>query len=109
MKPDRRPGATPEEAAMVTDIVLGVAVLALLIYRQLAARPVNASALRLLVILGVIGVLQTAQFLGQNHSGTLTYAAIAGSLLIAAAFGALRAATVRIWLQNGQACPAATG
>jgi hypothetical protein len=103
MKPDRRPGATPEEAVMVTDIVLGVAVLALLIYRQLAARPVNASALRLLVILGVIGVLQTAQFLGQNHSGTLTYAAIAGSLLIAAAFGALRAATVRIWLQNGQA------
>jgi len=88
---------------MITDIVLGAAVLALLIYRQLAARPVNASALRILAILGVIGVVQTAQFLGQHHSGMVTYAAIAGSLLIAAVFGAVRAATVRIWLQNGQA------
>jgi hypothetical protein len=31
---------------VVIDIVLGVAVLALLVYRQLIARPVNASALR---------------------------------------------------------------
>jgi hypothetical protein len=88
---------------MVVDIVLGVAVLALLIYRQLIARPVNASTLRLLVILGVIGVLQTAEFLGQNHSSALTYGLVAGSLVLAAAFGALRAATVRIWIQGGQA------
>jgi hypothetical protein len=88
---------------MVTDIVLGVAVLALLICRQLIARPVSASTLRLLVILGVAGLLQTAQFLGQNHSGALTYGLIAGSLVLAAAFGALRAATVRIWIENGQA------
>jgi len=88
---------------MITDIVLGVAVLALLIYRQLAARPVNASNLRILAILGVIGVVQTAQFLGQNHSGALTYGLLAGSLVLAAAFGALRAATVRIWIASGQA------
>ena len=88
---------------MVTDIVLGAAVLALLIYRQLVARPVSASALRLLVILGAVGLLQTAQFLGQNHSGVLTYGLIAGSLALAAAFGALRAATVRIWMADGQA------
>ncbi len=88
---------------MVVNIVLGVAVLALLIYRQLIARPVNASTLRILVILGVVGVVQTAQFLGQNHSSVLTYGLIAGSLVLAAAFGALRAATVRIWIESGQA------
>jgi hypothetical protein len=53
---------------VVTGIILGVAVLALLICRQLIARPLNASALSLVVILGAVGVLQTAQFLGQNHS-----------------------------------------
>jgi hypothetical protein len=88
---------------VVVDIVLGVAVLALVIYRQLIARPVNASALRLFVILGAVGVLQAAQFLGKNHSGALTYGLIAGSLVLAAVFGALRAATVRIWIADGQA------
>jgi hypothetical protein len=33
----------------------------------------------------------------------LTYGLIAGSLLLAAAFGAPRAAAVGIWIQNGQA------
>jgi hypothetical protein len=88
---------------VAADIVVGVAVVALLIYRQLIARPVNASTLRLLVILGVVGLLQTVQFLEQNHSGALTYELIAGSLVLAATFGALRAATVRIWIASGQA------
>jgi len=88
---------------MVVDIIVGAAVLALLIYRQLVARPVNASTLRILAILGVVGVVQTAQFLGQNHSSALTYGLIAGSLVLAAVFGALRAATVRIWIEGGQA------
>jgi hypothetical protein len=85
------------------DIVLGLAVLALLIWRQLSTRPVNASGLRLTVILLAVGLLETGQFLSKNHAGTLTYAAIVGSLLIAALFGALRAATVRIWAASGQA------
>jgi hypothetical protein len=88
---------------LVLDIILGVAVLALLIYRQLSTRPVNASALRLIAILAIIGVLQTIQFLNKNHAHPLTYAAIGGSLVLAAIFGALRASTVRIWLQDNQA------
>jgi len=62
---------------VVTEIAIGLAVLALLIYRQLHTRPVNASGLRIV-------------------------AALAGSLALAAGFGVLRAATVRIWLQDGQ-------
>jgi hypothetical protein len=88
---------------VVLEIVLGVVVLGLLIYRQLSARPVNATGLRLVVILAVIGVAETAGYLQKYHSGTATYAALAGSLVLAAIFGLLRAATVRIWLQAGQA------
>jgi hypothetical protein len=88
---------------IVIDVILGLAVLALLIYRQLSARPVNASALRLIAILVAVGVIQTYQFLSKNHSHPLTYAAIGGSLVLATVFGWLRANTVRIWLQDGQA------
>jgi hypothetical protein len=87
---------------VLADVVLGVAVLALLIYRQLRTRPVNASGLRIIAILGIIGVIETAQFLQKNHAGPGTYAAIGGSLVLAAVFGGLRASTVRLWLQDGQ-------
>lgn len=48
------------------------------------------------------GVVETTQYLHKNHGGTVTYAATGGSLALAAVFGALRAATVRIWLKDGQ-------
>lgn len=88
---------------IVLDVILGFAVLVLLIYRQLAARPVNASTLRLIAILLIIGLFQTYQFLSKGHDHPLTFAALAGSLVLAAIFGALRAGTVRVWLQDGQA------
>jgi hypothetical protein len=88
---------------LVVDVILGVAVLVLLIYRQLSVRQVNASTLRLIAILLVVGLLQTYRFLSQNHAHPLTFAAIGGSLVLAAVFGALRASTVRIWLQDRQA------
>lgn len=76
---------------MLADVVLGVVVLALLIYRQLRTRPVNAAGLRLVAILGIVGVIQTSQFLQKNHAHAGTYAALGGSLVLAAVFGALRA------------------
>ena len=88
---------------LLLDIILGIAVLVLLIYRQLSIRPVNASALRLIAILMIIGLLQTVQFLNRNHAHPLTFAAIGGSLVLAAIFGALRASTIRVWFQDGQA------
>ncbi len=87
---------------MSAGVVLGLVVLALLIYRQLRTRPVNASRLRVLAVLAVVGVVETSEFLQKNHGDAVTYAAIGGSLVLAAIFGALRAATVRIWLQDGQ-------
>ena len=89
--------------SVALDVILGLVVLALLIYRQLRSRPVSASGLRLIAILVVIGVIQTYQFLDKHHSGAVTYAALGGSLVLAAVFGALRAATVKVWLQGDQA------
>jgi hypothetical protein len=85
------------------EIVLGVVVLGLLIYRQVIARPINAGGLRLIVILAVIGVVETVGYLQKYHGGPGTYAALGGSLVLAAVFGVLRAGTVRLWMQDGQA------
>ena len=87
---------------MVTEIIIGVIVLALLIYRQLRSRPVNASGLRLAAIIGVIGLVEAYQFVETHHAGAVIYAALLGSLALAAVFGVLRAATVRLWLRDGQ-------
>jgi hypothetical protein len=86
---------------VVTELVLGVVVLGLLIYRQLVPRPVNASALRLMVILGLIGVVETAGFFQKHHGGAFAAAALGGSLVLALIFGGLRALTTRVWLKDG--------
>src|SRR6185437_12984166 len=88
---------------LVVDVILGAAVLVFLIHRQLSVRPVNASALRLIAVLLAIGLLQTYRFLNQSHAHPLTFTALGGSLVLTAIFGALRARTVRVWLDEGQA------
>jgi hypothetical protein len=88
--------------SVATDIVLGVVVLALLIYRQVVPRPVTTRGLQIVGILAIIGVLQTVQYFDKYHSSDGTYAALGGSLVLAAIFGALRSATVRLWIQDGQ-------
>jgi hypothetical protein len=82
-------------------LVIGVAVLGLLIYRQLSARPVQSNQ-RFVLILVIIGLIETAQYLQKLHAGSAAIVALIGSLVLAALFGAMRAATVRIWLQDGQ-------
>jgi len=85
-----------------TELVVGVLVLGLLVYRQLRARPLRANP-RLLLILLVIGVIETYSFLHTGkHSASAITVALVGSLVLAAVFGAVRAFTVRIWEQDGQ-------
>ncbi len=83
------------------NLVIGIAVLGLLIYRQLQARPVRGNQ-RLVLVLAAIGLIEAVQYMQKLHSGSAAIVALAGSLVLAAVFGAARAATVRIWLQNGQ-------
>jgi hypothetical protein len=82
-------------------LIIGIAVLGLMIYRNLRARPVRGANQRLYLILGVIGLVETVQYLGKHHAGTAGVAALAGSL-VAAVFAVLRAATVRVWMKDGQ-------
>ena len=83
-------------------LVIGVAVLGLLIYRQLIARPVRGNQ-RIVLILVIVGLIETVQYLQKLHAGSVAVVALVGSLILAAVFGAARAATVKIWLQDGQA------
>jgi hypothetical protein len=57
---------------------------------------------RLVLVLAVIGLIEAVQYTQKLHSGSVAIVALAGSLVLAAAFGAARAATVRIWMQDGQ-------
>lgn len=88
---------------MVTELALGIIVLGLLIYRQLVARRLSASSLRIMLIIGVIGVVELVQFLHGHQAGAVLAAALGGSLVLALAFGVLRALTTRIWQQDGSA------
>jgi hypothetical protein len=84
-------------------LVIGVAVLGLLVYRNLVARPVRQANQRLYLILGIIGIVETVEYMQKNHvDATVATAALAGSLVLAAVFGAIRAFTVRVWMKDGQ-------
>jgi hypothetical protein len=89
--------------ASITTLVIGVAVLALLIARQLTTRRLRENY-RLMIILAVIGVVEFVDFL-KNHTGVddpKIVVAVAGSLILAAVFGVVRALTVRVWRESGQ-------
>jgi hypothetical protein len=84
--------------ANVTDLVIGIAVVALLVSRQ----RLNENY-RLSVILAVIGVVEFVNFLKSvhgPHDDDRIIAAVVGSLLLAGLLGAVRALTVRIWRQD---------
>jgi len=83
-------------------LVIGVAVLGLLIFRNLRAQPVRQLNQRLFVILGVIGLIEAYQYLSQHHAGSTGVLALVGSLVLATVFGVIRAMTVRVWMKDGQ-------
>jgi len=86
----------------ITGLVIGIAVLVLLIARQLTTRRLRENY-RVSLILGVIGVIEFASFLrGNTLDHTKVIVAVAGSLVLAAIFGVLRALTVKVWREGGQ-------
>jgi hypothetical protein len=103
----------------MASLVIGVAVLVLILVRQVRPRPLEGSYV-LVIVLGVIGLAETGAFLfgtqqfvaflkGHNHhltlavpNGGVMVTAAAGSLVLATATGALRAPSVRLWRQGGQ-------
>jgi hypothetical protein len=86
----------------LTNLAIGLIALVYIVTKQLQAKPAKTD-MRLPLILGVIGIIQLTGFLRgeDSHAGEVA-AALLGSLLLAAAFGAIRAATVHVWVDNGQ-------
>jgi hypothetical protein len=81
------------------EVVVGIAILALVIYRQLAVRRVRENY-RLVIILAIIGIFELSNFLsssGHSMSSDKIALALAGSAVLAALMGVLRALTVKIW------------
>jgi hypothetical protein len=88
-------------SANVVNLVIGIAVLALVLSRQLVTRRLSENY-RLSIILAVVGVVEFVNFLkGHPRDDGGIAAAVIGSLVLAAAFGAARALTVRVWRQDG--------
>src|SRR5487761_8522 len=89
-------------ASNLANLAIGVIVLFYILSRQLVARPAKTDV-RLPLVLAAIGLIQLAEFLHRGDHGTEIIAALAGSFVIAAACGAVRAATVHVWVDGGQA------
>lgn len=86
----------------VLNIVIAVAVVALVLVRQLRKRPVKQdSRPMLLVVLGVIGLIDLAQYISAHPVRGQDVVLLVGSLVLAAVFGTIRAYTMRLWRENG--------
>ena len=86
----------------VVSLVIGIAVLVLLIARQMSTRRLRENY-RLMAILAIIGVIEFADFLkGHTGNDTKIIVAVIGSLVLAAVFGVVRALTVKVWRESGQ-------
>ena len=86
----------------VSGLVIGVLVLVLLIVRQMSTRQLRENY-RIMLILAVIGIVEFASYLkGHTQDDSRVVLAVAGSLVLAAGFGVLRALTVKVWGEPGQ-------
>ena len=87
----------------IVSIAGGVAIAALLVVRQMRSQPVNGN-MRLPLIIGIIGLIEVTSYLQKVHGrvGGTAIVALIGSFILAAGLGAARAATVHLWMQDGQ-------
>jgi hypothetical protein len=86
----------------IVSVLVSLAALAWILYRQLQVRAVRSTrSFRMVVIFAVIGVVETAKF-GQQHTiSAAAWGLLVASLLVGAGFGAVRAMTVRVWRDGG--------
>ena len=85
-------------ADAIVHIVIGVAVVAFVIVRQLRARPAaERSALRMIVVLAVIGIIQIRSAVNGHSVDAETVALVVVGLVAGAVLGLVRAMTVTVW------------
>jgi len=87
---------------MFFSIALGVIVVIFVLLRQTRVRPVpRVLAIRLPVVLGVLGLFSFFDYTSDHHPSGADYLWVLGTLLVGGvALGALRAITVKLWTAN---------
>lgn len=87
----------------VTEIVIGIAVVLLLLARQVQKRSVKEDSRPLIfLILAVVGLVEAGSFLKSHSIGSEAILLTVCSLVLAAVFGVIRAFTVRLWREDGK-------
>ncbi len=85
------------------SIVIGLAVLAWLLWRQLQVRELRHDRGYLLPLgICAIGVLQIVDYDREHRLAGAALALLALSIVVAAIFSVIRATTVRVWLHDGR-------
>jgi len=86
-------------ASQSANILLGLLVLAGLLWNQLRTRLVRQNAAQIYILLGVIGLAQTYVAISEHGSaaGAVAIIWIVASLVVAALLGIVRATTVKVW------------
>jgi hypothetical protein len=94
----------PNVRAMASEsILIALAVLAWLLWRQLQVRELRHDRGYLLPLaICAIGVVQIVDYDREHHLAGAGIALLAVSIVVAAGFSIVRATTVRVWLHNGR-------
>jgi FtsH-binding integral membrane protein len=89
--------------SVLLNVVIGVAVLALLLFRQLQPRRVREDgAMRLTLILLVVGVIQAYPVVSNHPPTTIVVVLLLAGLVSGAVFGTARAYTTKLWIKENE-------
>lgn len=81
--------------------IVGIAVLGWIVWNQLRVRQFSTRRLRVAGILGVIGLVEVASSAAAHPVSVAGWTLLVAGLVIGAALGLVRAATVRLWVRDG--------
>jgi hypothetical protein len=83
------------------QMIVGIAVLGWIVSNQLRVRQFTARRLRLARILGIAGLVEVVSTAGAQPVSVAGWTLLVLGLVIGAALGLLRAATVKLWVRDG--------
>lgn len=83
------------------QVIVGIVVLGWILYNQLRVRQFSPRRLRVAAILGVLGLVEIVSAAGTHPASLVGWTLLITGLVVGAALGLLRAATVRLWVRDG--------
>jgi hypothetical protein len=82
--------------------VVGIAVVGWVLWNQLRTREFTPRRVRIAAVLGLIGLVEVVAAAGAHPVSTAGWTLLVVGLVVGAATGLLRAATVSLWVQDGR-------